>query len=545
MSDGIIINADEDIVSMFGEAKRFLNFADGYSSFNVSKLILKDLVSLPSTALYRVKIENQAVAFKNIPLVLDNKQERIDFYLKPIFDQNSKRIRFYILTFKLLSFREEENSRLLTYDVRNHSKEMFHELESQLASTRLRLNSILQDSEMTKEELQSTNEELQASNEELQSTNEELHSVNEELYTVNSEYQKKIEELIQLEDDIDRLLQTTNIGTIFVDSEIRIRKITPAISDSFSILNSDIGRPLETFIHKFGHSHLIAEIKNALDDKSEKILEPKQYNEKWMVLKIMPYFRKTVINGAVLTFIDMTSIKEMETSIEAKDQTIALRAHEFDDFAYFSAHDLKGILRAHQNHIENLEKHLNQFKIDAPEISHLKNDHKVLNRIADSLSMFSDLGKKSYISVKTDLEDLITRLKEDYSGRKDVSISSDTDIGSVTCDPDSIRYILSELTKNGVIFNSSETKQIHIGRLYENPNEDVVYVRDNGIGIRKEDLDRVFNMFKKLSRTDDFERGHGVGLSFCKRHLEKIGGRLKIESEPQKGTTAYIVLPNS
>ena len=92
------------------------------------------------------------------------------------------------------------------------------------------------------EELQATNEELVASNEELQSTNEELHSVNEELYTVNAEHQRKISQLTQLTNDMDNLLQSIDVGTIFLDRDLCIRKFTPRITDVFHILPQDIGR---------------------------------------------------------------------------------------------------------------------------------------------------------------------------------------------------------------------------------------------------------------------------------------------------------------
>ena len=90
--------------------------------------------------------------------------------------------------------------------------------------------------------MQTTNEELHASNEELQSTNEELQSVNEELYSVNAEYQRKIAELTELTNDMDNLLSSTDIGTIFLNRELKVRKFTPQIAQSFNLLPQDVGR---------------------------------------------------------------------------------------------------------------------------------------------------------------------------------------------------------------------------------------------------------------------------------------------------------------
>ena len=101
-------------------------------------------------------------------------------------------------------------------------------------------------------------------NEELQSTNEELQSVNEELYTVNAEYQRKIGELTELTNDMDNLLASTEIGTIFLDAELKIRKFTPQIAKAFSLVPHDVGRSIETFVHQMKHPELVEDLNRVL-----------------------------------------------------------------------------------------------------------------------------------------------------------------------------------------------------------------------------------------------------------------------------------------
>ena len=129
-------------------------------------------------------------------------------------------------------------------------------LEQELLYTKENLQAAIEELQTSNEELQASNEELLASNEELQSTNEELQSVNEELYTVNAEYQRKISELIELTNDMDNLLSSTEVGSIFLDAQLRIRKFTPQIADGFKLLPRDIGRPIETFTHDLDHPEL-------------------------------------------------------------------------------------------------------------------------------------------------------------------------------------------------------------------------------------------------------------------------------------------------
>ena len=117
----------------------------------------------------------------------------------------------------------------------------------------------------TNEEFKSTNEELQSSNEELQSTNEELHSVNEELYSVNSEFERKNNELNQLNVDHDNLLASTDIGTMFLDRQLRIRKFNAAIESFFKLLPQDIGRPIDHIAyHLSNQAEMLADIGSVL-----------------------------------------------------------------------------------------------------------------------------------------------------------------------------------------------------------------------------------------------------------------------------------------
>jgi two-component system, chemotaxis family, CheB/CheR fusion protein len=146
--------------------------------------------------------------------------------------------------------RATRRSAAIQIDLDQVSQQQLAALEAELGTTKESLQAAIEQLEASNEELQASNEELQASNEELQSTNEELQSVNEELYTVNAEYQRKIAELTELTNDMDNLLASTDVGTIFLDGQLRIRKFTPQVTDTFGLLPQDVG-PL--------HRHLRAQ----------------------------------------------------------------------------------------------------------------------------------------------------------------------------------------------------------------------------------------------------------------------------------------------
>src|SRR5690606_15463508 len=127
-------------------------------------------------------------------------------------------------------------------DVHGQSSEV---LEAELLATRERLQEMVHELQASHERVDLANEELTASNEELQSTNEELKSVNEDLSSLNGELESKNEALAQLNRDYDQLLVSAEIGTLFLDAEMRVRRFSSAITGFLALRSQDIGRPIE------------------------------------------------------------------------------------------------------------------------------------------------------------------------------------------------------------------------------------------------------------------------------------------------------------
>lgn len=193
------------------------------------------------------------------------------------------------------------------------------ELEKELQFTRENLQATVEELETSNEELQSSNEELVASNEELQSTNEELQSVNEELYTVNSEHQSKIEELTRLNNDIHNLLRNSEVGALYLDRNLCIRKTTPAVSQITHIMESDIGRPIYHISLEADGSQLLQDIQTVVESLKpmdrEISFKPGQIH----LVRIRPYRTEyNAVDGVVLVFIDITGLKALQAEIESR-----------------------------------------------------------------------------------------------------------------------------------------------------------------------------------------------------------------------------------
>jgi two-component system CheB/CheR fusion protein len=185
------------------------------------------------------------------------------------------------------------------------------------------LESANEELKSTNEELQSANEELQSTNEELESSKEELQSLNEELQTVNAELQSKIEELSDTHDDMRNLLNSTEIATIFVDNDLRVRRFTPEATAIVNLIPSDAGRPLRHVATNLSYDGVIADLKEVLRKLAPREIELQTTGGAWYKMRIMPY-RTTDnrIDGAVLTFANIDDQKKAQESLEASKREV-------------------------------------------------------------------------------------------------------------------------------------------------------------------------------------------------------------------------------
>ena len=163
------------------------------------------------------------------------------------------------------------------------------------------------------EEVMSMNEELQSANEELEASKEELQSINEELTTVNSQLNEKVNELTDTNNDLANLLMATQIATLFLDSQLRIKRYTPSATTLLNLMNSDLGRPVSHITQNFTGIDLVADAAEVLASLAPQEKEVRHRDGGWYTLRILPY--RTLdnrIDGVVITFSDVSRLKEAE-----------------------------------------------------------------------------------------------------------------------------------------------------------------------------------------------------------------------------------------
>lgn len=316
-----LVNKYFELVHSFGNARRLLTQPKGRPTLELLKMVEGDLRVAVSAALHRSNRGQERVVLQGVRTEIDGEQKMLQIVVEPYKKRNQSQDLLLVCLEELKSFPVPEPG-AEDFQADNQAAHRLVELERELEFTKESLQSTVEELESSNEEMQSTNEELVASNEELQSTNEELHSVNEELYTVNAEHQRKIDELTQLTMDMDNLLRCTEIGTVFLDRDLRIRKFTPSIASAFHILEQDIGRPIDQFAYNFDdpdllvHAHKVMESGESFEKELQSTVDQKTY-----LKRISPYRTSgDRIDGVVITFDNITIIKHSEQVIEREQR---------------------------------------------------------------------------------------------------------------------------------------------------------------------------------------------------------------------------------
>jgi len=314
---GFLLNRNGEVAHVFGNAGKFVKIDGGAFSNRIIDLVDPVLRLAITAGLERLMTGERAMFERKVIIAGegDEPSQSVVVGLSTLSEIGGGN-GHYLLTLvsslsKTVPFSEDvkfldtsESSQILQSRIRD--------LERDLTSTEESLQSLVEELQTSNEELQATNEELMASNEELQSTNEELHSVNEELYTVSAEHQRKIDELTILTDDMNLLLRATNIGIIFLDERLNIRRFTPSATEVFNLLDQDAGRPFAHTTYRFTGLNLMQLIDDVRDNQSE-VMKEISVGAKHYVLRILPYTAAVKkFSGVVITVVDVTAIKNAE-----------------------------------------------------------------------------------------------------------------------------------------------------------------------------------------------------------------------------------------
>lgn len=532
----LLLNQKGDVLHVFGDAGRFLTFRSGHFSQKVNDLVDNQLRLTVNAGLDRVT--------KSI----EDEFERIVVYTRANEEKSiGVSVKVSVLSTGAVP---EDNPVLLTFtevkevqgettiidenrvgEQHDFLQKRIHQLERDLRFSEETLQTTVEELETSNEELQATNEELQATNEEmmaaneeLQTVNEELHAVNEELYTVSSEHQTKIGELVSLTGDLDNLLESTNIGVLFLDVEKNIRRVTPAVSATFNILDRDIGRPIGHVTSRFEFPDLDEAVSRVIGEgcSVERNINAEGRD---FLLRILPYRQQEEIDGAVMTFVDISEIARANRSLA--------------QFADIVSHDLKAPLRAIRNAGEWIVEDLRE-SADEEIKEHVKMLVEHTERLDGMLSDLREFSNLQATQSKTEMVDVSAELQQiGRLYRKDqLKLVVDSSLPPLETGRAAMRLVLQNIVDNAVKHSDNQPVTVTVKAETASNGVPAFEISDDGPGIDPRHHERIFLPFRKLKQSDA-GAGSGIGLALVKKVIDDHGGMIEVISDPKtnRGTT--------
>ena len=328
----VVVNEQREALYILGEPDGYFRLQPGKMLNDVTKIAVQDLAIPLATGLQRVFGTGQELKYNGIRVKRRDGSQTVEVRIRLLPGKRGQELLAVILIEPVAAPPPEEASATLPlYDAHQGAEQRIRDLEQELQFSRENLQATIEELETSNEELQATNEELLASNEELQSTNEELQSVNEELqsvneelHTVNAEHQRKIMELIDLNNDLDNLITSTRIATLFLDEHLVIRRFTPPIKSIFKILDSDVGRPVSHLLHTLTDADPYQLIQTVMDGGGEQEREVQIEGGFWFLMRVLPYHvGAEAMSGVVLTFTDISLLKATREALSERDSRLA------------------------------------------------------------------------------------------------------------------------------------------------------------------------------------------------------------------------------
>ncbi len=312
----VLVNDGGDIVYISGRTGRYLEPAAGKANWNIHVMARPAIRAQLAVALRTALQEKTSIELRALRLD-DDDDDAVDITVQAVVQPKS------LAGMAMIVFRDVPAETGRRRRRTKSSSSADPSVTEELLRSREEINALRQEMRASQEELQAANEELQSTNEELQSANEELttskeegQSMNEELQTINGELQTKLDDLALAQSDMQNLLNSTDIATLFLDKHLNVRRYTEQIARVIHLRESDIGRPLSELASTLIYPELHADVKETLRTLAFTEKQIATSDGHWFTVRIMPYRTlANVIQGVVITFVDITVAKELESRL--------------------------------------------------------------------------------------------------------------------------------------------------------------------------------------------------------------------------------------
>ena len=319
-----LTNADGDILYISGHTGSLLEPAAGKANWNILAMAREGLRHELTAGFKKALRDDETVVLTNVLVGGDGGSHLVSVTIQPLSRPEALRGTVMIVFNDVVA-----GPRVKTPGRTRGEAARAAGLELDLDHARQELQSVREEMQTSQEELKSTNEELQSTNEELTTSEEELQSMNEELHTVNQELQTRVDDFTRTSNDIKNLLDSTDIATLFLDQDLRVRRFTSETSRITHLIPGDVGRPITDIASALLYPELAEDAHTVLRTLVRTDRQIPTPDGNWFQARILPYrTMDNMIDGLVITFTDITVSKKLEAELRATEARLRERLLE-------------------------------------------------------------------------------------------------------------------------------------------------------------------------------------------------------------------------
>jgi PAS domain S-box-containing protein len=388
----------------------------------------------------------------------------------------------------------------------------------------------------------------------LRAAHDELQRTNAELMQMTIDLEDRVAQRTESEERFRNLAETASDAILSADSHGQIVYFNPAAERIFCYSSTEIiGQPLTTLMperfrdpHRQGLDRFLRTGEARVIGKTIEVVARRKNGSEFPIELALSSWktREGTFFTAILS--DITERKQAEEHLVRMVVELKRSNDELQQFAYVASHDLQEPLRMVASYTQLLaHRYKGRLDSDADEfIGYAVDGSNRMQRLIQDLLAYSRAGTKGKalreISSENALKDALTNLRATIEESRAV-VTHDS-LPAITTDGTQLAQVFQNLVGNAIKYRSAEAPHVHVSATENGGNEWIFSVRDNGLGIDPQYFERIFVLFQRLHGQTEF-KGTGIGLAICKKMLERLGGRIWVESQPEKGSTFYFALP--
>ena len=539
----VLIDHKHECLYSLGPTDRYLRVAPGHPTHDLLALARQGLRGKLAAAIQQAIQQNARVVVAGGRTNRDGDAPSFNIDVRPVTADSDKLL---LICFVDAPLQPDKQAGLVTAG----DASLVARLEQELEATRTELQGAIRSLEISSEEQKAINEEALSINEEYQSTNEELltskeelQSLNEELTALNSQLHETLERQRTTSNDLQNVLYSTDVPTLFLDTDLNIRFFTPATKSLFSVIPSDVGRPLQDLHSLAADGALLTDARAVLETLAPIEREIEAQNGAWYNRRVLPYrAQDNGVEGVVITFADITDRRHAADALAAAMRQAELANAAKSRFLAAASHDLRQPLQtlallqgllAKTVEGERAEKLVARLDETLGAMTGMLNALLDINQI--------EAGNVRPEVVSFPIDDLLSRLRDEFAYH---AHAQGLMFRTVPCslpvqsDPLLLEQMIRNLLSNALKYTSHGKVLLGCRRRRGILS---IEVWDTGVGIPDEELQAVFEEYHQLGNAArERSRGLGLGLSIVQRLGNLLGHRVRVRSRPGKGSVFAI-----